>query len=222
MTTVSAATVDSIVTWLGVLATLAILSVVYRENPFYRFFEHLFIGVATGFGLFVTWRDALSETWWTPLSQGYWYWILPPLIALMFYTVYLPKYSWMSRFLISVLFGLGAGAAFRGFASQVFPQIAASFLPIVPRAATATSEAVTIGDALNNLVFVLTLVCVMVYFFFSFRHQNKAISSTARVGRWLLMVAFGATFGSTVMARFSLLIDRIQFLLDAAGSLFAR
>jgi hypothetical protein len=32
-------------------------------------------------------------------------------------------------------------------------------------------------------------------------------------GRWLLMIAFGAIFGSTIMTREALLIDRIYFLL---------
>lgn len=204
---IATTTVDTITTWVAAIATLAILSVVYRENRFYRFFEHLFIGVATGFGVFITWRDALAQTWWQPLSTGSWYWILAPLVALLFYTVYFPKYAWLSRFLISVMFGLGAGAAFRGFYSQVWPQVTSSFLPLLPRGE------VTVGEAFNNLVFLLTLICVMVYFFFSFRHEKQAIRGTARMGRWLLMIAFGATFGSTVMARFSLLIDRIHFLL---------
>jgi hypothetical protein len=210
---IDATTLDLVVTWVAAIATLAILSVVYKENPLYRFFEHLFIGVATGFGIFVTWRDALRDTWWTPISTGHWYWIIAPLVALLFYTIYLPKYAWMSRFIISVLFGLGAGAAFRGFATQVFPQVTASFLPIIARPEAPGVEAVTWPDALNNLVFLITLCSVMVYFFFSFRHDNKAVTSTAKLGRWLLMIAFGATFGSTVMARFSLLIDRIAFLL---------
>lgn len=205
---IQADTLQLVVTGLAALATLAILSVVWRENPFYRLFEHLFIGVATGFGVFVVWRDALSQTWWAPLAAGGWYWILAPLVALLFYTIYWPKYAWLSRFAINILFGLGAGQAFRGFASQVFPQVTSSFLPVVPRRDVGGWEAV------NNLVFLLTLCAVMVYFFFSFRHGNKAVTNTARLGRWLLMVAFGATFGSTVMARFSLLIDRIAFLMQ--------
>jgi hypothetical protein len=213
--TVTPETLDKVVTALAVLSTVAILSVVYKENPFYRFFEHLFIGVATGFGIFVTWRDALSESWWQPLRAGGWYWIIAPLVALLFYTIYIPRYAWMSRFVISVMFGLGAGAAFRGFATQVFPQVTASFLPILPRTAADPAHSVTIGQAVNNVVFLTTLICVMVYFFFSFRHENKAVQRTARLGRWLLMIAFGATFGSTVMARFSLLIDRIRFLLES-------
>jgi len=205
--TFAADSVSMVTTWVGAIATLAILSVVFRENPFYRFFEHLFIGVATGYGIVTVWRDALSEKWWQPLCEGHWYWVLAPLVAMLFYAVYIPKYAWFSRFIINVLFGLGAGEAFRGFASQVFPQVAKSFLPIVPSSTT------SVALALSNLVFVVTLLAVMTYFFFSFRHSNKLVTGTSKLGRWLLMVAFGAIFGSTVMARFSLLIDRIQFLL---------
>ncbi len=203
-------TLELISTWLGAFATLAILTVVYQENKLYRFFEHVFVGVATGYGVFITWRDALSSTWWAPLHGGSWYWILAPLVSLLFYTVFFPKYAWLSRFLISILFGLGAGAAFRAFANQVFPQISGSFLPLLPQRETGLIDW---PAALNNLVFTLTLLSVMVYFFFSFRHGNPAVRGTAKLGRWLLMIAFGATFGSTVMARFSLLIDRLDFLL---------
>ncbi|MBI5831415.1 MAG: hypothetical protein HZB16_03785 [Armatimonadetes bacterium] len=217
--TFSPASVDTMVMLVAVVSTLAILSVVYRENAFYRLFEHLFVGVATGFGIFVTWRDALSENFWQPLSHGSWYVIIPMLVSLLFYTVMIPKYAWMSRFLISILFGLGAGATFRGFATEVFPQVKSSFLSVVPRAATEAGAAVSTGQALNNIVFLGTLICVMVYFFFSFRHDNKIVTKTARTGRWLLMIAFGATFGSTVMARFSLLIDRIRFLLESGTAM---
>ncbi|MBI3721406.1 MAG: hypothetical protein HY248_02545, partial [Fimbriimonas ginsengisoli] len=35
---------------------------------------------------------------------------------------------------------------------------------------------------------------------------------TALAGRWLLMIGFGAIFGSTVMMRTTLLIDRMYFV----------
>jgi hypothetical protein len=61
------------------------------------------------------------------------------------------------------------------------------------------------------LVFV-GVVAVLVYFFFSVEHSG-AVASVSRVGIWYLMVAFGASFGFTIMARISLLIGRMQFLL---------
>ena len=36
----------------------------------------------------------------------------------------------------------------------------------------------------------------------------------SRVGIWFLMVSFGASFGYTVMGRISLLIGRIEFLMQ--------
>ena len=59
----------------------------------------------------------------------------------------------------------------------------------------------------------ITTVAVLTYFFFSFEQKAKAVRGTAQLGRWLLMVAFGAIFGATIMNRFVLMIDRIWFLL---------
>jgi len=64
----------------------------------------------------------------------------------------------------------------------------------------------------ENALFVITLVCVMTYFFFSFEHNKPGIKQASALGRWLMMVTFGAFFGSTVMARMALLIDRLHFL----------
>jgi hypothetical protein len=60
---------------------------------------------------------------------------------------------------------------------------------------------------------ILIGVCaVVVYFFFSVEHTG-AVGAISRVGIWFIMVAFGASFGFTIMARISLLIGRMQFLL---------
>ncbi len=57
------------------------------------------------------------------------------------------------------------------------------------------------------------VVSALVYFYFSKEHKG-VLGSTARLGIWFLMVSFGAAFGYTVMARISLLIGRMEFLID--------
>jgi len=47
--------------------------------------------------------------------------------------------------------------------------------------------------------------------------QKGLLLYASHVGRWTMMIAFGAAFGFTVMARMSLLIGRLQFLLNPAG-----
>ena len=67
---------------------------------------------------------------------------------------------------------------------------------------------------LANWVFVLTLICVMTYFLFSLEHNRPGIYQASVAGRWLMMLCFGAFFGSTIMARMALLVERLQFLIE--------
>jgi hypothetical protein len=52
----------------------------------------------------------------------------------------------------------------------------------------------------------------VIYFYFSKKHEG-ALGVSAKIGIYFLMVSFGAAFGYTAMARISLLIGRLQFLL---------
>jgi hypothetical protein len=69
-------------------------------------------------------------------------------------------------------------------------------------------------DYVDNWVFFLTLASVMTYFFFSFRRRSILVEKTSVLGRYMLMIGFGAFFGNTVMTRMSYLIDRLMFLSD--------
>ena len=66
--------------------------------------------------------------------------------------------------------------------------------------------------AVNSALILIGFITVLSYFFFSAAHRGLH-GLSARIGIWFLMVAFGASFGYTVMARVSLLIARMQFLL---------
>ena len=68
-------------------------------------------------------------------------------------------------------------------------------------------------EGLNLFLVLVGVITVLVYFFFSVEHKG-AVGHASRLGIWFLMVSFGASFGYTIMARLSLLIGRISFLLD--------
>ena len=202
--------------WIGAIGTLALFSLIYRENRIYRIFEHIFVGLAAGFLIKITWSEVLYPQWWRPMTvEGQWPWVFVLFLGLLYYTIYFKKYSWMSRLSIGILFGLVAGQIFKATANDYVPQIQKTFKPLyvtqdmIPKGSGLT----TWGMALTNLLFVVIVLTVMVYFFFSFEQKNKTVVKTARVGRLMLMVAFGAIFGSTVMARMALLIDRVWFLM---------
>ena len=200
----------------GALGTIAIISLVFKENKFYRLFEHIFLGLALGYGLEFTWTTVLRPQWWDPMvKDGQWAWIMAVPVGLMFYGIYTQRFAWQSRLLFGVFFGLSAGTVFQDFCGRFMPQVVKSFKPLVPPAPMpgdphATLHAVSF--VLNNLLFLVILVSVLVYFLFAFEQKNKAVQGAAKLGRWFLMFSFGAIFGSTIMTRMALLIDRMYFI----------
>lgn len=200
--------------WIGALGTIALFSLIYRENRVYRLVEHLFIGLAGGFLIKQTWNETLWPQCFEPMSQGAWPWAFAIGLGCFFYTIYSKKYSWMSRVAVGVLLGLVSGQIFQQTANEFIPQIQKSFKPLwVSTSQLPPGSGVTqLGMSLSNLFFVAIVVCVLTYFLFSFE-QKGPIKKAANGGRYMLMFAFGAIFGSTVMARMALLIDRVWFLM---------
>ncbi len=218
----------------GGIATLAIYSFLIKENPFYRFFEHLFIGIAAGFipiytikgflwpqvlepmlGLdIVTYPDGtLSKEY----STSYLLFLMPMFFGLFYYAIYFKKIAWIAKLAIGFALGYSGALTFKGFFAEMLPQLESSFKPLVVLGET---QAVDWGQSASNVIFVLTLLSVMYYFFFTFKRSGTGSEAVATSGRLLMMVCFGAFFGSTVMARMALLVERMQFLLtDWAGTL---
>jgi hypothetical protein len=223
----------------GVIATIGLYSVLYRENKLYRFFEHMFLGLAGGYTLYALWSETLYPSWWTkmtgsvvqgdtPATKGYWMYILLLPIGLMGYFVFSKKHNWMSRVPIGIILGLFSAEQFQVFSNRYFKQISDSMKPIFPTDMSSFTKPPTTGlspeqianinaqvyptQAITNLVYVFTLLCVLSYFLFSFEVKGKLLRTMTTSGRWLLMIGFGAIFGSTVMMRFSLLIDRMYFV----------
>ena len=225
---------------IGVLATFGLYSVLYRENKFYRFWEHVFLGLAGGWALVALWKDSLKPTWYDKMvgavaeeggkgTDGYFAWALILPIGIMGYMVFSRKHSWMSRVPIGIILGMWSGQQLQNFWRTYGPQFRSSMLPIWPTTTESFSQpAVTPtttpevyaqlarntypSEAIGNLIAVITVLCVLSYFFFSFDMKSKFMQNSTKMGRYLLMIGFGAIFGSTVMMRFTLLIDRMYFI----------
>jgi len=190
--------------WLAVGATLGIYSILYKENAVYRLVEHIYIGAAAGYYSYIGWAQTLKPLWWDRITSGEWPWIFALIGGSMFYFIYSQRHVWISRVIFGALLGLVSGAAFKGFAGLNVDRIEASFKPL---------WGVPWPNIVSNALAMLILLTVMIYFFFSFEHKTRLHRAPANLGRWFLMFAFGAMFGSTVMARMSLLIGRVWFLL---------
>lgn len=203
------------------IATIGLYSILYRENKFYRLVEHVYLGLSAGVVIALTWTEEMRGIWWVPFyDMGYYWWIVPVPLAMLGYTVFSKNSGWMSRIPIGILLGLWAGQRFKEFANRWLPQVQKTMLPLIPNASglypgpkVAPADALYLSQAINNLIIVGTTIAVLTYFLFSIEQKSKSLRISSQWGRWLLMVAFGAIFGSTIMNRFILMIDRLYFLL---------
>lgn len=208
-----------------IFCTLAIFSFLYKDNPIYKFSEHLFVGVATGWWIILEYRDVILPNLWNPLTAGYggegrpgwWMLHIPLFLGLLLFMRLSPKATYLARWSMAVIVGTFAGLAVKGFTagdlfSQVRSNIVPFFAPGTVAALISDVSLTTVLELLRNPVMIIGTLTVLVYFFFSVPHKG-AVGGIATVGIWFLMVSFGASYGNTVMARISLFIGRAQFLL---------
>jgi len=256
---------------LGVIAaaamTLAIYSFLYKDNPFFRATENLFVGLGLGVTVYVTWFnffkpevfDRFVAPAFSPHRQVYpgdYKLLIPCVLGIMMLTRISARLNWVSRWPIAFLVGYWSGYGLQPtISSYLLKQAHATMQPVSMSAAvwagSLAAAAVGIGCAylgtrrdavgtwakalgialvvgyvgakgnaafaaatqgVDTLLLMLGVISVLVYFFFSAEHKG-VLGGVSKVGIWFLMVSFGASFGYTVMARESLLIGRIQFLL---------
>ncbi len=191
--------------WLGVFFTLSVLSFLYKDNPFYKLAEHVTVGVSIGYAIVLWWNLTVYPRFIIPVFEnGHFILIIPAILGLMMVLRIVPKWSWLSRYAICFTVGGGAGMGIpRSMQASVLRQLEATMLPLSLNSAT----------GINNIVIFIGVLTVLIYFFFSKEHKG-VFGGAAKIGIWFLMVGFGATFGYTVMARLSLFIGRVLFILQ--------
>jgi len=235
--------------WLAALITLGIYSFLYSDNRLYRVLLNAMIGLGAGYGFIIAWKNVLGPKWFDPMWAKFgeyqqahahmnffsllgeyivqhWtafiYFLVLGILGSFWYFQFSKKNVWLSRIVIGMTMGAGAGVVFKSQFLLNMPQITDSIRPLIARQVTETFQygspliggtgGIDIWTSLNNIVYLSAIVSVMVYFFFSFSHDNPIIVGTAKYGRWMLMISFGAFFGNTIMTRMAVFLQRLQFL----------
>ena len=193
----------------GAFLTLCIFSFLYKDNPFYKFAEHLLVGVSAGYWVLILYYTAFVPKVVQSLQEGKWWYIIPLILGVLMWTRLTKSWTWISRYPLAIYIGVTAGVAITlEMKAKVIEQLYGSIDLVTQMYLANASTALTI----NNLLILVGTITALIYFFFSKEHKG-ATGFMAKIGIAVLMVGFGASFGFTVMARVSLLIQRLQFLM---------
>lgn len=193
---------DILWTTAAAFLTLCIFSFLYKDNPFYKFAEHLVVGVSAGYFAMLLFYEGFIPKLWVPMQEGKWWYLFPGVLGLMMWTRFAKKASWISRYPIAIYIGIGTGVSIPlEMQAKIVQQLKASMSPI----------SFSSWGGISSVIALVGIFCGLVYFFFSKEHKG-VFGSLAKFGIWVLMIGFGTGFGLTVMGRISLLIDRVLFL----------
>jgi len=210
--------------WISAALTLMVFSFLYRDNPFYKFAEHVFVGVSAAYwmviGFWTTlWPQLVLKlapaaaeitTPGAPLPERDLTALAPLLLGLLMLSRLIPRIAWLGRwptaFVVGTTVGYGMVRYIRSdFIYQIRATVAHGLAPVVD------------GRWLWQETLAATLIlggtiCGLIYFDHSRRRGGRR-DRVARLGLVVILVTFGAAFGSAVMARVALLVGRFQFLL---------
>ncbi|MBF0360147.1 MAG: hypothetical protein HQK49_04010 [Oligoflexia bacterium] len=190
--------------WVGAISTIMIFTYLWKENPLYRLAEHVFVGISVGYLICVTWYNVLHPKLYVPLFHEHqWILIVPLVMSIMMLFRFSSKHGWLSFWPLAFLIGFSGYGIPASIDTNMLKQIQATIN---------VSFAGGIIPIITALVILLGTLSCLIYFYFSFPHKG-AVGKIAKFGSMLLMISFGASFGYTVMARISLLIGRVLFLL---------
>lgn len=195
--------------WVGALISLGIYSYLVKENPVFRFCEHLYLGLSLAHLAVMGWSN-VRDVGVRPLASGEYLTIVPLVLGCLLFTRFSSRTAWLSRYPLAYLVGVASAVTITGVIDAgILSQVRGAIQPL---------------DSVNAVISLVCNVAAISVFLFIVGSDGgkgrvggegpivKTVRYGALVGRFVLMISFGAVFGTTVMARLGLFIPRLRFL----------
>ena len=97
--------------WIAALLTLGIFSFLYKDNPVYKFCEHLFVGVSAGYWVVLTANSSIWPNLLQPLFTNFTagrnaLLLIPLTLGILLFSRFFPRGDWLSRWSIAFILGV--------------------------------------------------------------------------------------------------------------------
>jgi hypothetical protein len=224
---------DLIWTLVSFILTLMVLSYILGDNPFFRFASALFVGVAAGYVVVISFYQVVLPKLLLPLIQPQVslaekaLLLIPLALAILLLLKLSPRTSRVGNSTMAYLVGVGAAVAIGGAVlGTIFPQVGATINLFDMRAASAAGN--SLGGQLLEGVYVLAGVsATLLYFYFGVRakpdvepQRHPAIEAMAQAGQIFIAITLGSLFAGVYAAAIASLVERAQFIWHSISLLF--
>lgn len=182
---------------------LACFSILYKDNPIFKFTENLYVGIALATAVIVGINRTL-DLGVNPLMAGDVSLIIPLLLGAASYLMYSREYNWIGRIPLAMMAALGLAFSARGLLTINFiGQTRAMMVDL---------------SNWENLLGVVGATLALIYFVYSKEHKG-VMGHLTTGGRWFLMLAMGAFLSQSLFMYCTNVIGSVQNLLEPPAHL---
>src|SRR5436190_19945823 len=201
------------------LLTVMVFSYLLGANPLWRIAQSLLVGVSVGYVSLVILTQVVAPqvarviqppegTTTTDRALA----AVPVVLGLLLLLRIAYPGAWPASFGLNLVVVVGSTLALGGaLAGTLIPQA----LDTMRLMDFGRTDAAGIAALAGNIVLVAGVVCALAYFAFGAKADGTRfapIRQVSIVGRWVLVIAFGAILGSLGTTFYFALIDRLDFL----------
>lgn len=196
------------------LLTVMVFSYLLGANPLWRIAQSLLVGVSVGYVTLVVVAQVIAPQVariivppeGTPADER-WFGAVPVALGLLLLLRIAFPGAWPASFGLNLVVVVGSALALGGaLAGTIIPQ------------ALDTVRLLRFDDPYTltgDLVLFLGVIAALSYFAFGVRRNGTRIfplRALSGLGRWVLVVTFGAILGSLATTFYAALIERLEFL----------
>jgi len=185
--------------WIAAFLTLGIMSFLYKDNPWYKFSEAIFVGISAGYWIASLFWQNLHAKFYenfapavTHLFQGHIEYNLlyagAGILGFMMLLRLVPSIGWISRWPLSVVVGATAGLYLINYlVSNAVKQIGSTIQPLVSSTGPMTWTA-NGGTIIGNILVFAALVLSLGALLFS-RRSHIELSIPVKIFLFLIALA---------------------------------
>ena len=196
--------------WLSALMTIAAFSLLYGENPLFRFGEYTYTATVIGHSV-VTGLSTIRNRF-TPLFTGQQPMLIFSLVlGIMSIFVVWKKYAWIAAFPMSILIGVGTGISLRGVINTDIVGNMKAIVREVPL--------IFVGPPINQLGFLVRVtfsLSAIIYLLFTVFHKgplSKYVEYVRTFGKYAILTYFGLNVGNVLQGNSGQAVAAINRLL---------
>jgi glycopeptide antibiotics resistance protein len=186
---------------IGTLFIIATMSMLWKDNVFFRFGQAAVMGASIAHYTFMNFQSVHTNAI-KPILAGNVLFIIPVILGLLMYSRLSSELSWLAKYPTSVLIGVGTGVMIAGSLSlrgQIIDQVKQTIL-----------DAFT---GLNGILILIGVVTAFSFFIFTKEHTG-ALGTSVKIGRVFLMISLGANFSGELVWYLTQMIGRMMYILN--------